>query len=67
MMDFKRWLAEGQLRTRKANKEEIQGLLEIALRDLNDAAIPGLSTDRCFLIAYEGALSLATIPLYCAG
>jgi len=67
MMDFKRWLAEGQLRTHKANKEEIQGLLEIALRDLNDAAIPSLSTDRRFLIAYEGALSLATIPLYCAG
>jgi hypothetical protein len=28
---------------------------------------PGLSMDRRFLIAYEGALTLATIPLSCAG
>lgn len=37
MMDFKRWLAEEQLRTHKTNKEEIRGLLEIVQRDLNDA------------------------------
>jgi hypothetical protein len=66
-MDFKCWLAEGQLRGHKTNREEIQGLLEIVRRDLNDAAVPDLSLDRRFLIAYEGALTLATIPLYCAG
>jgi hypothetical protein len=67
MMDFKRWLAEEQLRTHKTNKEEIRGLLEIVQRDLNDASVPDLSIDRRFLIAYEGALTLATIPLYCVG
>ena len=36
-------------------------------RDLDDASVSELSTDRRFLIAYEGALSLATIPLYCVG
>lgn len=36
-------------------------------RDLNDASVPDLSIDRRFLIAYEGALTLATIPLYCVG
>jgi hypothetical protein len=54
MMDFKRWLAEDQLRTHKTNREEIRGLLEIVERDLNDASVPDLSTDRRFLIAYEG-------------
>lgn len=66
-MDFKRWLAEERLRTHKTNDEEIRGLLDIVRRDLNDASVPDLSTDRRFLIAYEGALALATIPLYCAG
>lgn len=66
-MNFKRWLAEDRLRAHKTNKEEILGLLEIVKRDLNDAAVSDLSTDRRFLIAYEGALTLATIPLYCAG
>ena len=66
-MNFKKWLAEERLRTHKTSKEEIQGLLEIAKRDLNDASVQDLSTDRRFLIAYEGALTMATIPLYCAG
>jgi hypothetical protein len=66
-MNFKKWLAEERLRTHKTSIEEIQGLLEIAKRDLNDASVQDLSTDRRFLIAYEGALTLATIPLYCAG
>jgi len=66
-MNFNKWLAEERLRTHRTSKEEIQGLLEIAKRDLNDASVQDLSTDRRFLIAYEGALTLATIPLYCAG
>ena len=66
-MNLKRWLAEGRLRTHKTSKQEIQGLLEIAKRDLSDASVHDLSTDRRFLIAYEGALTVATIPLYCAG
>ena len=66
-MNFKKWLAEERLRTHRTSKEEIQGLLEIAKRDLNDASVQDLSPDRRFLIAYEGALTLATIPLYCAG
>ena len=66
-MNFKKWLAEERLRTHRTSEEEIQGLLEIAKRDLNDASVQDLSTDRRFLIAYEGVLTLATIPLYCAG
>jgi len=42
-------------------------MLQVADRDLQDAAVPGLSSDRRFLIAYEAALALVTIPLRCAG
>jgi hypothetical protein len=66
-MNFSQWLAEERLRTHKTDKVEIRGLLDIAQRDLKDAAISEVSTDRRFLIAYEAALTLATFPLYCKG
>jgi hypothetical protein len=67
MMNFERWLSEGRLRNHKTNKEEIQALLGLAKRDLEDASIQSLSKDRRFLIAYDAALTLAAVPLYCAG
>jgi len=36
-------------------------------RDLADASLDALSTDRRFAIAYEAALRLATLTLYCNG
>lgn len=66
-MNFESWLAEGRLRTHKTSKEEIQSLLGLANRDLGDASIQSLSRDRRFLIGYDAALTLATIPLYCTG
>ena len=66
-MNLERWLAAGRLRSHKTTQEEIQELLKIAQRDLSDAAIKDLSVDRRFLIAYEAALTLATIPLHCSG
>ena len=66
-MSLKRWSAEGRLRPHKTNRKEIHRLLDIVRRDLKDASVKGLSADRRFLIAYEAALALATIPLYCAG
>ena len=42
-------------------------MLQVADRDLKDAAVPGLSSDRLFMIAYEAVLALATVPLRCAG
>jgi hypothetical protein len=61
-MDFKRWLAEERLRTHTTSKKEIRGLLEIVQRDLNDASVPDLSTDRRFLIATKGQLHLRQSP-----
>jgi hypothetical protein len=66
-MNFETWLAEGRLRAHKTTKEEIHDLLGLAQRDLSDASGQGLSSDRRFLFAYDAALTLATIPLYCAG
>jgi hypothetical protein len=66
-MNLEDLLSQGRLRRRSVRKEEIRGLLEVADRDLKDAAVPGLSSDRLFFVAYEAALTLATIPLRCAG
>src|SRR3972149_8129655 len=66
-MNLEGLLAQGRLRRRSAGKEEIQGMLQVAARDFQDAVVPGLSSDRRFIIAYEAALTLATIPLRCAG
>jgi hypothetical protein len=66
-MNLDRLLAQGRLRPHSTTKEEIQEMIRIAMRDLNDAVVPGLSSDRRFFIAYEAALTLATIPLYCSG
>jgi hypothetical protein len=66
-MNLERLLKQGRLRPHSTTKEEIQEMLRIAIRDLKDAAVLGLSSDRRFFIAYEAALTLATIPLYCSG
>jgi hypothetical protein len=66
-MNLEDLLCQGRLRRRNPSKGEIRGLLQVADRALQDAAVPGLSSYRLFLIAYEAALSLATVPLRCAG
>ena len=66
-MTLQHWLSEQRLRAHKTSKEEIRNLLSKVERDLEDAAIVDISTDRRFMIAYDGALTLATILLYCEG
>ena len=58
---------EGYLRPHSSSKSEIRALSQLVERDLTDAGVEGLSTDRRFLIAYDVALNLATVALYCAG
>jgi hypothetical protein len=60
-------LDENRLRAHKTTKDEIGEMLVKVQRDLDDASLSELSADRRFMIAYEGALTLATIPLYCTG
>jgi len=60
-------LEAGYLRPHSTSRSEVRAMFKLVERDLADAAVEGLSTDRHFLIAYEAALNLATIALYCAG
>jgi hypothetical protein len=56
-------LAEGRVRPHRTSAKEVADLLRVVDRDLADAEIPQLSTDRCFATAYNAALQLATIAL----
>ena len=49
------------------DNQEIADLFRIVDRDLADAGISQVSTDRRFMAAYNAALQLATIALHCAG
>jgi hypothetical protein len=42
-------------------------LLQLAERGLADAQVPGVSADGRFMMTYDAAMALATIPLHCAG
>lgn len=66
-MSFERLLEDGSLQRHRTSRDEIAELLATAGRDLADAGLTGLSTDRRFILLYEGALTLATIALACAG
>jgi len=58
---------QGRLKQHKTSAKEIKELLQVVDRDLKDAEIKGLSADRKFATAYNAALGLATISLYCKG
>ena len=49
------------------SRQELEGLRAIVARDLNDARVPGLSTDRKFATAYNAVLQLAKMTIACAG
>lgn len=66
-MSLADWAKNGWLRAHKPTKEEIQNLLEIVERDLNDATAKGISDDWRFGIAYNAALKLCTILLHSSG
>lgn len=59
--------AEGRLRPHQTSPKEVADLLRVVDRDLADAGIAQLSTDRRFATAYNAALQLATIALHAAG
>lgn len=47
-MNLQKWFNEGRLQRHVTNKEEIQNLFKLIERDLKDAEIKQLSTDRRF-------------------
>ena len=66
-MSLKDLLNQGRLKQHKTSKKEIENLLELVRRDIKDAKVGGLSSDRRFACAYNAVLQLATILLYCKG
>ena len=66
-MNLKDLLNQGRLRQHKTSKKEIENLLALVRRDITDAKVEGLSSDRRFACAYNAVLQLATILLYCKG
>lgn len=58
---------ERRIQPHRTNPQEIADLFAVIERDLADAAIQSLSTDRRFATAYNAALQAATVVLYCEG
>lgn len=61
------WEKNGWLVAHKASPQEIQDLLGVAERDLQDCATKGLSDDWRLAIAYNAALQCATAALAACG
>jgi uncharacterized protein (UPF0332 family) len=66
-MSLKELLNQGKIKPHKTSKEEISNLLKLVKRDIKDARVSGLSSDRKFATAYNAVLQSATILLYCKG
>lgn len=66
-MALDKWLDEGRLAEHDTSAEELQEVWTIVHRDITDASAEGISTDRRFMAAYNAALQIATIVLYCHG
>lgn len=66
-MSLQDWFNNGWLRKHSTSRQEIENLLEIVDRDIQDAGYKEVSTDWRFGIAYNAALKLCTILLYAEG
>jgi uncharacterized protein (UPF0332 family) len=66
-MSLRDLLNQGRLRQHKTSEKEIENLLALVRRDIIDAKVEGLSSDRRFACAYNAVLQLATTYLYCKG
>jgi len=61
------WLRNRWLQEHKSSREEIQGLLGVVDRSLQDAEAPGISPDGKFSLAYNAALQCAVAALAAEG
>ena len=66
-MTWQELVANHRAKSHRTSKQELDDLRAVVDRDLKDAAIAGLSVDRCFATAYNAALQLATMAIACAG
>ena len=66
-MTWNQLLQSHRAQRHTTSRQELDGLRSVVARDLTDAALADLSTDRAFAIAYNAALQLATLAIACAG
>ena len=66
-MTWKELLAEKRVAAHTTSKQELDDLRSAVERNLRDAAIPELSADNRFGVAYEAALLLGKMVIACAG
>jgi len=66
-MTLRNWLQNRWLTEHEPSREEVADLFAVVDRDLEDAAIDGLSSDRRLGIAYNAALQLSILALAATG
>lgn len=66
-MNWRQLLASRRIKRHATSSEELYDIREVVERDLQDAALPGLSSDRKFATAYNAVLQLARLVIACAG
>src|SRR2546427_2029531 len=66
-MSWQQLLARRRVQAHTTHAQELEGLRTVVARDLKDADLPELSTDRRFAIAYNAVLQLATMVIACTG
>ena len=66
-MSLTDWEKNGWLTRHKTSRDEIQNLMKIIERDLEDSSARTISADWRFAIAYNAALQCCSIALYCRG
>lgn len=66
-MSWKQLLARGEVKAHQTSKQELDNIRSLIARDLADAALPGLSADRCFATAYNAVLQTSKICIACSG
>jgi hypothetical protein len=66
-MTWQQLLTTHRVQRHTTSRQELDGLRAVVARDLDDAKVPGLSTDRQFATAYNAVLQLAKMAIACAG
>lgn len=66
-MSWQRLQNEGRVRAHQTSAQELFDLRSVVERDLEDAEIVALSTDRRFATAYNAVLQVSKMVIACAG
>jgi hypothetical protein len=66
-MTWQQLLNAHSVRPHATSQRELDDLRALIDRDLHDASVAGLSTDRSFATSYNAALQSAKMAIACAG